>query len=85
MEYFEQRQMKTLKRLQSMRKTANNKIVDLQERLDMGPTTKATHTMIEHDLIWWRSQYTMICHAIDIVIDPDQLTLWEDGNEAIQG
>lgn len=62
-DYFEQRAMKSLRRLQKMRNTAMSKSQDSE-------TAEAVQ--------YWQGQYFALEQAISILIDPDQLTLWSE-------
>lgn len=71
-DYFEQRQLKTLKRLQNMRNTA---------RANHDHAREKNHSSGE---LWWASQVNAIEQSISLVIDPDQLTIWSNEYENSQ-
>jgi hypothetical protein len=65
------RTKQSLKRLQAMRKTAKDKINYYDK---IGNSEK---------FYWWSAQYIALDQAISIIIDPDQLTIWEEKYEEV--
>lgn len=77
-DYFEQRSMKTLKRLQTMRTTARNNVIAAQEQIENVSLSDSELSAAKNALAYWQAQEYALDQSISIVIDPDQLTLWEN-------